>query len=174
VNPHRLERSQCIPRDRREVFAFFANAANLEAITPPFLHFRILSPMPIEMGQGARIEYALALFGLPFKWCTRIADWVPDVRFVDEQVSGPYALWRHVHVFEGEGGSTTMHDVVEYSEPWGLLGRTAHTLFVEQTLNRIFDFRRDAINKLFRPTVSASSSNPVATEGVRFPDLGET
>ncbi len=87
---HRLERSQRIPRRREEVFAFFADASNLEAITPPFLRFRILSPLPIEMRPGARIEYALSLGGVPLRWSTRITDWEPGVLFVDEQESGPY------------------------------------------------------------------------------------
>ena len=89
---HRLERSQRIPRRRDEVFAFFADASNLEAITPQFLHFRILSPLPIEMRPGARIDYALSLGGVPVRWRTRITEWEPGVRFVDEQESGPYAL----------------------------------------------------------------------------------
>lgn len=148
---HRLERSQRIPRRREEVFAFFADASNLEAITPPFLRFRILSPLPIEMGTGARIEYALSLGGVPLRWCTRIAEWEPGVRFVDEQESGPYRLWRHSHRFEDEGGSTMMRDAVEYAEPLGVLGWAAHVLFVERALDRIFDFRREAIGRRFGP-----------------------
>jgi len=97
---HHLERWQRIPRRRDEVFAFFADASNLEAITPPFLHFRILSPLPIEMRPGARIDYALSLGGVPLMWRTRITEWEPGVIFVDEQETGPYRLWRHTHQFE--------------------------------------------------------------------------
>ena len=103
---HRLERSQRISRRHDEVFAFFADASNLEAITPPFLHFRILSPLPIEMRPGARIDYALSLGGVPLRWRTRITEWEPGVHFVDEQESGPYARWRHTHRFEDQGSST--------------------------------------------------------------------
>jgi ligand-binding SRPBCC domain-containing protein len=145
---HRLERSQRVPRPRDEVFAFFADASNLEAITPPFLRFRILTPTPIEMRPGARIDYALSLFGVPLRWGTRIAEWQPGVRFVDEQDSGPYAVWRHTHEFEPDGGFTLVRDLVEYAEPFGALGRAAHVLFVERALHRIFDFRRDAIRRL--------------------------
>jgi hypothetical protein len=128
-----------------EVFAFFSDASNLEALTPPFLHFRILTPMPVEMSVGARLDYQLSLFGVPLRWRTRITDWQPGKRFVDEQESGPYALWRHTHEFEARGASTLMHDVVDYSEPLGPFGTVAHFLFVRRTLDRIFDFRRDAI-----------------------------
>jgi ligand-binding SRPBCC domain-containing protein len=71
------------------------------------------------------------------------------VRFVDEQESGPYAHWRHVHAFEAHGASTLMRDTVDYAEPLGPIGRLAHAAFVARTLDRIFDFRRDTIRRLF-------------------------
>jgi ligand-binding SRPBCC domain-containing protein len=145
---HRLVRTQRIERDRDAVFAFFADAANLEAITPPFLRFRILTPAPIEMRTGARIDYAISLLGMPIRWRTRIAEWEPGVRFVDEQEAGPYAFWRHAHEFEAHGGSTLVRDVVDYAEPLGPLGSLAHFLFVERALAQIFDFRQNAIRRL--------------------------
>jgi ligand-binding SRPBCC domain-containing protein len=145
---HQLARTQRIGRPLPEVFAFFADASNLEALTPPFLHFRILSPMPIEMRTGAQLDYQLSLFGVPVKWRTRITDWQPGRRFVDEQESGPYALWRHTHEFEAHDACTIVRDAVQYSVPLGALGTIAHALFVRRTLDRIFDFRRDAIGRL--------------------------
>ena len=143
-----LRRTQLVGRPLPEVFAFFSDAANLDALTPPFLHFRILTPMPIELCAGAQLDYQLSLFGLPVRWRTCITDWRPEERFVDEQESGPYALWRHTHEFEARGASTLMRDVVDYSEPLGPIGAVAHVLFVRRTLDRIFDFRRDAIVRL--------------------------
>jgi ligand-binding SRPBCC domain-containing protein len=148
---HRLERTQRVARPPDEVFVFFAEAANLEAITPPFLRFRILTPQPIAMRAGAIIEYALTLFGVPLRWRTRIAEWEPGVRFVDVQESGPYALWRHTHTFEPDGDATRVRDVVEYAMPLGPLGRVAHALVVARALDRIFDHRRDAIRRLLDP-----------------------
>ena len=145
---HRLERTQRVSRPRESVFAFFADASNLEAITPPFLRFRILTPTPVGMRTGTRIEYALSLFGFPLRWRSRISEWEPGVRFVDEQEAGPYSVWRHTHEFEPEGQSTRVHDIVDYSLPLGPIGSLAHVLFVERTLGRIFDFRRDAIRRL--------------------------
>jgi ligand-binding SRPBCC domain-containing protein len=144
---HRLERTQLLARPRGEVFAFFAEAANLEAITPPFLRFRIVTPPPIEMGPGARIDYALSLYGVPLRWRTRITEWEPGVRFVDEQERGPYALWRHTHEFESRGGSTIVRDLVDYALPLGPIGWAAHLVLVERALVRIFDFRADAIRR---------------------------
>src|SRR5262249_17950721 len=74
---HRLERSQHVPRPLGEVFAFFTDAANLEELTPDFLHFRILTPKPIVMRAGTLIDYQLRLFGVPFRWRTRIETFDP-------------------------------------------------------------------------------------------------
>lgn len=145
---HQLSRTQLVGRPLPEVFAIFSDASNLDALTPPFLHFRILTPMPVELRVGAQLDYQLSLFGVPVRWRTRISDWQPQERFVDEQESGPYALWRHTHEFEAREGSTLMRDVVDYSEPLGPVGTVAHVLFVRRTLDRIFDFRRDAILRL--------------------------
>jgi ligand-binding SRPBCC domain-containing protein len=145
---HQLSRTQLVGRPLPEVFAFFSDASNLEALTPAFLHFRILTPMPIELRAGARLDYRLSLFGLPVRWRTRITDWQPGRRFVDEQESGPYARWRHTHEFEARGSATLMRDVVDYAEPHGPVGAVAHLLFVRRTLDRIFDFRREAVVRL--------------------------
>jgi ligand-binding SRPBCC domain-containing protein len=145
---HRLERRQLLQRPVDDVFAFYADAANLEALTPPFLRFRILSPMPIAMRAGTRIEYSLSLYGVPIRWRTLITRWDPGVAFVDEQEAGPYAYWRHEHAFEAHGGATLMRDTVDYREPLGALGQIAHAIFVRRSLQRIFDFRRDAVHRL--------------------------
>ena len=52
-----LERSQLIPMERSAVFAFFADAFNLEALTPGFLQFKILTPPPIDIQKDTIIEY---------------------------------------------------------------------------------------------------------------------
>jgi ligand-binding SRPBCC domain-containing protein len=155
---NRLERSQWLDRPVEDVFAFYSDAANLEAITPPFLRFRILTPTPIAICAGTRIEYALSLHGVPIRWRTLITRWEPGVCFVDEQESGPYALWRHTHTFEPQGSSTRMRDVVEYREPFGPLGRLAHVLVVRRMLDRIFDYRRDATGHLLGHTGSPGST----------------
>lgn len=152
---HRLVRTQVVPRPREEVFAFFADASNLGAITPAFLRFRILTPAPVEMRTGAQIDYALSLFGIPLRWRSRITVWEPGVRFVDEQESGPYAYWHHAHEFDSHGESTLVRDVVDYSLPMGPLGSLAQALFVGRTLGRIFDYRRDAILRRFDAEESA-------------------
>jgi ligand-binding SRPBCC domain-containing protein len=144
-----LERKQIIPRPRSETFAFFSDAFNLERITPSFLRFSIVTPAPIKMEAGAVIEYRLALFGAPVYWRTVIQNWDPEESFVDRQTKGPYALWRHTHTFEEKGARLTlMRDLVEYSIPYGILGRIVHGLFVERWLKKIFDYRAAMIARL--------------------------
>ena len=144
-----FEREQLVRRTRREVFAFFADAANLERITPPALHFEIRSPQPIAMGAGATIDYQLSLFGLKFQWRTLIESFDPESRFVDVQLEGPYRSWRHTHEFSDAPGGTLVLDHVEYEVPFGPLGEIARRLFVARQLRRIFDFRRAAIETAF-------------------------
>ena len=143
---HVLRREQHLPAPPADVFPFFGDALNLEAITPPWLGFRVVTPGPLAMGPGTLIEYRLRLHGVPVRWRTRIAVWEPPHRFVDVQLSGPYRLWHHTHEFErAAGGGTTMHDVVRYALPLGPLGEAAHRLFVARDLARIFDFRSEVV-----------------------------
>jgi hypothetical protein len=144
-----LERTQVVPRPRGEVFAFFADAHNLEAITPQFLRFSVVTPAPIAMARGTLIDYRLSLWGVGFRWRTRIEEWEPGRRFVDLQLSGPYRLWRHTHTFEDVPGGTLVSDRVEYQLPLGPLGTLAHALFVGRALARIFDHRRAQIAERF-------------------------
>lgn len=143
-----LERIQFIPRPRAEVFAFFGDAHNLSRITPGFLRFRILTPAPIEMRAGTRIDYRLHLWGLPLRWQTRIESFEAGQAFVDVQVRGPYRKWIHRHEFRDVIGGTEMRDRVDYELPWGLLGKIAHALVVRQSLHRIFDHRAAVIAEL--------------------------
>ena len=146
MSVHVLRREQRLPAGPGEVFPFFADAHNLEAITPPWLGFRVVTPRPIDMGAGTFIEYRLRLHGVPLRWRTRIAVWDPPRRFVDVQIAGPYRLWHHTHDFEPDGeGHTLMRDTVRYALPLGPLGALAHRAVVRRDLASIFEFRHRAV-----------------------------
>jgi len=143
---HLLERSQRVALPPERAFEFYSDAFNLEPFTPPWLHFQVTTPMPITMGAETLLDYTLRLHGVPIRWQTRILSWDPPHGFVDVQAKGPYSLWEHTHVLEPVGeGETVIHDRVRYAIPFGPLGALAHRLFVRRDLERIFDFRRDAV-----------------------------
>ena len=148
---HVLKRSTWIDQSIDDVYAFFADAGNLERITPPELRFRILTPLPIEMKVGALIKYRLSLFGVQFGWHTEISCWEPPHYFVDRQLVGPYSQWVHTHEFTSELSGTRMRDTVEYRLPWAPLGVVALPL-VRHQLKRIFDYREATIQRLLRKT----------------------
>lgn len=141
---HRFRCEQWLGRPLEEVFAFFADAFNLERLTPPWLRFRVLTPAPIEMREGALIDYRLRLHGLPLRWRSRIALWEPPHRFADEQVRGPYRRWHHTHRFEPGGEGTTVIDEVDYAV-WG--GSLVDRLLVRGDVERIFAYRRATLER---------------------------
>lgn len=133
------------------VFAFHADAHNLEGITPSWMRFAVLTPAPIAMAVGTRIDYRLAVHGLPLRWRTRITAWDPPHGFGDTQERGPYRRWDHRHTFAARDGGTVVVDEVHYGVP---TGRLAHALFVRRDIMAIFRHRQAALR--------ARSWHPVA------------
>jgi len=147
---HELHREQVVPWPIGEVFPFFAAAENLNALTPPWLEFRILTPLPVRMAAGTRLDYRIRWRGVPLRWQTLIEAWEPGVRFVDTQMRGPYRLWHHTHTFDRlPDGGTRITDHVRYALPLGPLGRVVHGLLVRRDIAAIFDYRAARIAALF-------------------------
>ncbi|MEM7353689.1 MAG: SRPBCC family protein [Acidobacteriota bacterium] len=150
-----LERSSFLPHPIDQVFGFFAQAQNLESLTPPLLRFQILTPLPIDMHQGTLIDYRLRVHGIPLRWRSEITAWDPPHRFIDEQLRGPYRRWVHEHRFTEVDGGTQVVDHVQYAVLGGSLIRR---LFVAPDLQRIFDYRQERLPGLFDAWLASGGS----------------
>lgn len=143
---YRLTGVTQIPRPREEVFAFFADARNLQTLTPPWLHFQIKTPGEIRMASGTLIDYRLRVRGFPIAWQTLIDAWDPPHRFSDHQLRGPYRWWEHEHRFEEHEGGTRMTDTVDYGIPLGFI---LHPLLIRRDLQSIFAYREEMMRRIF-------------------------
>lgn len=146
MNIHQFKSETWVPRPIDEVFAFFSDPANLDAITPVWLHFRIITAEPIAMGEGAVLDYRLRVHGLPIRWRSKITAWEPPNRFVDEQIRGPYRLWIHEHTFKPHNQGTLVYDHVRYAVPFD---RLLHKLMVRPDVERIFAYRTECLQRRF-------------------------
>jgi len=148
MRTYQLQTSLWVPQPRERIFAFFSDPKNLERITPPWLHFEILSPSEFAVHRGTRIDYRLCIRGLPIRWQSEIIICEPPTCFVDQQTRGPYRLWVHEHTFSEHEGGTMAADNVVYAVPGGTL---IQKLFVALDLDRIFHYRRAALEHIFNP-----------------------
>jgi hypothetical protein len=144
-----LSFEQQVARPRPEVFDFFSRAENLEALTPPWLNFKILEVKPQPVRQGTLINYSLRVHGIPLRWTSEITEWEPPHHFVDLQLRGPYKLWRHEHRFEARDGGTLIADTINLALPLGVLGQLAYKIKVKSDIEEIFTFRKEKIRALF-------------------------
>lgn len=149
----RLKTCQLLPHRRDQVFAVFSDVFRLQALTPAWLHFSVLTPAPVTIREGTLIDYRLRLRGLPIRWQSCISEWNPPLGFVDVQVRGPYRSWRHEHIFEATDGGTVCRDIVDYAVPGG---RLIDWLFVRRDLREIFEYRHRKLAELFPATACDS------------------
>lgn len=150
MSVYTLKREMLISDSVENVFSFFQQPENLAKITPPSLGFKILTPLPIVMKEGALITYTIGMLGLRIGWRTLITSYDPPRFFVDEQIKGPYALWHHRHDFKVVDQGVLMTDTVQYSIPFGILGEIARKLYVQSQLEMIFDYREKVIGEIFK------------------------
>lgn len=145
----RLTMSQWLAKPPAELFPFFADAYNLQTITPSLLSFKVVTPRPIQMKPGTLIDYKLKVRGLPIRWRTKITEWDPPYRFRDEQLKGPYRQWHHTHTFTEEDGGTRCDDTVDYAPPGGPLAPLINKLVVQRDVEQIFAYRAKVLADMF-------------------------
>ncbi len=141
-----LEVSQWLPVTPEELWPFFTNIMNLERITPKWVNFTILTPPNTPVHEGVILDYRIRIRGVRVHWRTRLSVFEPPHRFVDEQIKGPYSLWRHEHRFHEERGGTRCLDRVEFQSPLGII---LHPMFVDRDVRRIFEYRARALRTIF-------------------------
>ena len=141
-----IDSSVTLRRPLEEVFEFFSKAENLGLLTPGWLRFQIVSPLPIEMKVGAIIEYRIRLYGVPMKWVSEITEWDPPRMFEDTQIRGPYRKWVHRHTFRETGEGTVATDQVLYRV---LGGAVVNKLFIAGQVRKIFDYRKAKLKEIF-------------------------
>lgn len=152
---YRFEAEQWLPIDIQQAWSFFSSPMNLSRITPPHLDFRILTPLEgKEIFNGMLIDYKVRpLLGIPVHWQTEICRVEKPFIFADRQVKGPYKVWEHTHTFREQDGGVLMTDRVDYEIPMGILGKMMNSLVVRREIEKIFEFRKHTLEKIF--------SNPV-------------
>jgi ligand-binding SRPBCC domain-containing protein len=77
------------------------------------------------IGAGEEVSWQARHFGVLWRMTSRITEFDPPHRFVDEMVRGPFAAFRHEHEFEANGTRTRMTDVITYRTGLGPLGPLA-------------------------------------------------
>ena len=146
---YELNKTQFINQPIDIVFNFFSKPENLALITPSKLAFKILTPTPIMITKGTLIDYTIRLMKFSVHWRTLITKYNPPHEFVDEQIKGPYKFWHHTHTFKVIDSGVEISDTVTYSIPMGILGQVLHQIWIKKELEKIFDYRKMVIDRLF-------------------------
>ena len=147
MKTHQYKTVTIIKKPILEVFDFFSKAENLNKLTPPDVNFKIITQLPIEIHEGRLIDYRIKINGIPFDWQTEICIWEPPYKFMDQQIKGPYKVWRHLHTFEDHNGDTKMTDIVDFLSPGWILEPIINELYIKHKVKAIIDYRATQIKK---------------------------
>ena len=156
MNTYIYHTRQELPVTIGKAWDFFSSPRNLSLITPPELDFRITAiPDSNEIFEGMIIDYTLKpLPGFTTRWKSMIDRVRKPYLFADRQLLGPYKFWEHTHNFTETPKGVLMTDEVKYILPLGPLGRIAHLLIVRKQLQKIFEYRRATLHKIFNSNES--------------------
>jgi hypothetical protein len=150
------------------VFAFHESPGALGRLTPPWEEVEV-----VEGGKsirpGSRVVLRTRFGPVKLRWVAEHTEYDPPRSFGDRQVTGPFASWSHRHLFLDDGsGGTLLRDEVDYEPPLGWLGRKFGGRFLEQKLEKLFEYRHEITRKI----VEAGDFPGFASGG--GPDRAET
>ncbi|HEY3633282.1 MAG TPA: SRPBCC family protein [Jatrophihabitantaceae bacterium] len=83
---------------------------------------------------GDEITWRAWHFGVPWTMTSRVTEYDPPHRFVDEQVRGPFHAFRHEHLFEASADGCLMTDRVAFQAPFGIIGRLTERVVLRRYL----------------------------------------
>jgi ligand-binding SRPBCC domain-containing protein len=148
---YQLHTEQKIPAGIDEVWDFISSPKNLKEITPDHMGFDITSgDLPEKMYPGMIITYKVSpLLGIKMTWVTEITHVKEKSYFVDEQRVGPYSVWHHEHKIQPIEGGVLMNDIITYKPPLGFLGAIANSIIIKKQLDGIFEYRKQAMERIF-------------------------
>lgn len=145
---YELYREQTIHTDLNTAWEFIRTPRNLNRITPEDMTFEIVSELPKQMYDGLLIEYKIDIPIIGKRtWLSELKHIKELHSFVDEQRIGPYKYWYHYHEIKEVENGVSFIDKVNYVMPFGPLGAIARVFYVENQLNKIFDYRRTAMEQ---------------------------
>tara|TARA_R110002096_G_scaffold88884_6_gene202815 strand:- start:1390 stop:1848 length:459 start_codon:yes stop_codon:yes gene_type:complete len=146
---HLFEQHQILPISPAEAWDFFSNPKNLDDLTPPDLAFDTLSGDDEAMFQGQIVVHRIQLVPKIWtRWTTEITTVEDGSYFIDEQRSGPYRFWQHLHRFEACDEGTKMLDRVHYALPFFPFGEIG-LMMVRSKLDHIFSYRRQCLEERY-------------------------
>jgi ligand-binding SRPBCC domain-containing protein len=169
TSTYTLHRRQHVAAPVRDVFAFLANAATMQFLLPPWLHYALHTPLPVELRTDAYLDSSFRWRLLNYRWRSQVLDWSPPRRFVYRQLAGPFKLWEHVQLYDPQEQGTLITDHVRYAMPFGVMGRCVHSLVVRHDLEALFDYRRQRITDRFGAEGGNNEDLPLQKRGPSCP-----
>ena len=99
---------------------------------------------------GGAVAFSVGVGPVRMRWEARHYGYIPGERFCDEQIRGPFRIWRHAHRFVAVGTEQTLYeDRVEYAVPGGRLVSWLVQPVVRLLLARMFARRHQAVREAF-------------------------
>jgi len=140
--PTTFEKSTPIAAPADFAFAWHGRPGAFQRLSPPWEQLRIVRASG-GIRDGGELEFKIRLApGLWKHWHARHFGYVEGQQFCDEQVSGPFASWRHTHRFVPEGDAACrIEDHIEYALPMEPLSRVAPRCLVEDKIAAMFAYR---------------------------------